>query len=66
MQNNDEKGYTLRLTEQQYHYFRHLWGSIDREFLGDVEPHSSWWQWGNDMVGVMRQAEIEHDQKTGE
>ena len=65
--NNDEKTYTLRLTEQQYRFLHHLWGPIHQEFLADVRPESSWWQWGIDMQQAMRQAEIEHNnQKTGE
>ncbi len=66
MQNNDEKGYTLRLTEQQYNFFRHLWGPMHQQHVEGKGPDSPWWQWGIDMLEVMRQAEIEHDQKTGE
>ena len=67
MQNNDEKPYTLRLTEQQYNFLRHLWGPIHREFIEDqVGMDSPWWQWSIDMQQSMRQAEIEHIQKTGE
>ena len=61
MENND-KPYTLRLTEQQYNLLRHLWGSIHREFIDDVGSDSLWRQWSIDMQQSMRQAEIERGQ----
>jgi len=65
MQNNDEKGYTLHLTDRQFNYLRHIWIGIDHEFIEDSDSES-WKQWSSDMKESMRQAEIEHNQKTGE
>jgi hypothetical protein len=55
---NNDKPYTLRLTERQYNYLRHLWSSIDRDFVRDSNSEE-WLQWGRDMVDALEEAAAE-------
>ena len=63
MQNNNsnnDKPYTLRLTERQYNFLRHLWITIDRELIRDSKSEE-WLQWGRDMVNSIEEAAAEFE-----